>query len=151
MTPLLKEKIESVALLIERLAQMVHNLGYQSGLKPSQWNALRYFSRANISVRTVTWFGRHNGTSQSAASQTVSSLVQRGLLHLESDERDRRKRIVQVTQAGLKYLEQDPLEPLQAMLQSIPPSDLAAFSKVAVDIMRAELGRVHDSVRNTSH
>ena len=39
--------LSSSAHLLERLARLVHNDAHVDGLKPTQWESLRYLARAN--------------------------------------------------------------------------------------------------------
>ena len=87
----------SVAGLVERLGHYSCAEAYRDGLKPTQWSALRYFSRANRFSRTTTAFARFQGTSTAAASQTIGALVERGLLERTADPLDKRKHLLSLS------------------------------------------------------
>lgn len=102
----------SVAGLLERLGHYSCGEAYRDGLKPTQWSALRYFSRANRFSCTTTAFARFQGTSTAAASQTIGALVQRGLLERTADAGDKRKHLLSLSAAARKLLKTDPLHVL---------------------------------------
>lgn len=103
-----------VAGLVERLGHYSCGEAYRDGLKPTQWSALRYFSRANRFSRTTTAFARFQGTSTAAASQTIGALVQRGLLERTADECDKRKHLLSLSADAHGLLKADPLHALAA-------------------------------------
>ncbi len=100
------------------IAEMVLQLGRaaccenSAGLNAAQWSALRYFSRANRFSRTVSAFAAFHHTTKGTASQTVKSLVSRGLLTRTPSQRDGRSATVALTEAGRAFLRQDPFEAL---------------------------------------
>jgi DNA-binding MarR family transcriptional regulator len=102
----------SVAGLVERLGHYSCGEAYRDGLKPTQWSALRYFSRANRFSRTTTAFARFQGTSTAAASQTIGALVERGLLERTADPLDKRKHLLSLRPAAQNLLDTDPLRTL---------------------------------------
>ncbi len=99
----------SIAGLVERLSHCSCGEAYRDGLKPTQWAALRYFSRANRFSRTTTAFARFQGTSTAAASQTIGALVQRGVLERTADACDGRKHLLSLSPAAASLLDADPL------------------------------------------
>jgi DNA-binding MarR family transcriptional regulator len=108
------------------VAEMVIQLGRSiccegpGGLTPAQWTALRYFSRANRFSRTVSAFARFHLTTKGTASQTVKSLVGRGLLTRTQSDRDGRSVTMDLTSQGRALLAQDPFEVLVAALGQLP-------------------------------
>jgi len=80
------------------------------GMTPAQWAALRYFSRANRFSRTVSAFARFHATTRGTASQTIKSLVTRGLLQGTRSERDGRSTRFDLTGESRRLLARDPLD-----------------------------------------
>jgi DNA-binding MarR family transcriptional regulator len=139
-------------MLSERtLAEMVIQLGRSvcfecsGGLTPAQWTALRYFSRANRFSRTVSAFADFHLTTRGTASQTVKSLVGRGLLTRTQSDRDGRSVILDLTSEGQDVLGQDPFEALVGALTRLPKKqrrELAAgLDRVLEDLVRGRGGR----------
>lgn len=108
------------------VAEMVIQLGRASccdnlhGLNAAQWTALRFFSRANRFSRTVSGFAEFHLTTKGTASQTVKSLVSRGLLTRTPSERDGRSITMDLTSLGRAMLVQDPLEVLVGAVARLP-------------------------------
>ena len=113
----------TVAGLVERLSHCSCGEAYRDGLKPTQWSALRYFSRANRFSRTTTAFARFQGTSTAAASQTISALVDRGLLERTADSRDKRKHLLSLSQGAEGLLDSDPLHALATAVAILDPEE----------------------------
>jgi len=117
-----------VAGLVERLSHCACGEAYRDGLKPTQWSALRYFSQANRFSRTTTAFARFQGTTTAAASQTITALVERGLLVRTHDEHDGRKHLLSVTAKARTLLASDPLRTLAAAADMLDNSEQAELS-----------------------
>lgn len=113
----------SIAGLVERLGHYSCGEAYRDGLKPTQWSALRYFSRANRFSRTTTAFARFQGTSTAAASQTIGALVQRGLLERTADAGDRRRHLLSLSAAARELLKTDPLYTLAAAVAALAEAE----------------------------
>lgn len=108
-----------LAQMLERIMTMTYALGDARELRASQWAALRYFGQEGNASRTVKSFAEHNSTSTASASQTVSTLVRRGLLSSATSRNDGRSKVVTVTRAGALFMERDPLNALAAVLESV--------------------------------
>lgn len=108
------------------VAELLVQLGRAScgdnpgGLTPAQWTALRFFSRANRFSRTVSGFADFHLTTKGTASQTVKSLVSRGLLTRTRSDRDGRSVTMDLTSVGRAMLAQDPFEVLVDAVARLP-------------------------------
>jgi DNA-binding MarR family transcriptional regulator len=115
------------AQMLERLMTMTYAVGEARELRSSQWAALRFFAGAGPRERTVKAFAEYNSTSTASASQTVSTLVRRGLLSSAASRHDGRSKEVAVTEAGRRFLKRDPLRLLARTLESLAPRDKGGF------------------------
>ncbi len=108
------------------VAEMVIQLGRAScqdnlgGLTAAQWTALRFFSRANRFSRTVSGFAEFHLTTKGTASQTIKSLVSRGLLTRTRSDRDGRSVTMDLTASGRAMLARDPFEVLVNAVARLP-------------------------------
>lgn len=108
----------------------------------AQWAALRFFARANRFSRTVSAFSDYHGTTRGTASQTVKTLVERGLLARERSPRDGRSQFLMLTNEGRRLLAADPLGELSQAV-----ADLPAEIQIALDqTLQQLLGSVADAV-----
>ena len=92
------------------------------GLTHGQSAALRYFARANRFSRTVSAFADYHATTRATASQTVSTLVDRGYLSRRRSQRDGRSTRFDLTQRSRKLLQDDPFASVVAAAQQLSPS-----------------------------
>lgn len=136
---------------VERtVAEMVIQLGRAvccegpGGLTAAQWTALRYFARANRFSRTVSAFASFHVTTKGTASQTVKSLVGRGLLTRTQSDRDGRSATLDLTSTGWGLLGQDPFEALVDAVARLPQqqrSDVAEGLAKMLEDLACGLGR----------
>ncbi|MGR9093189.1 MAG: MarR family winged helix-turn-helix transcriptional regulator [Gammaproteobacteria bacterium] len=126
----------TVAGLVERLSHCSCGEAYRDGLKPTQWSALRYFSRANRFSRTTTAFARFQGTSTAAASQTIGALVQRGLLERTADTFDKRKHLLSLSPGAETLLDADPLRALAAAVAILDEHEQADLEQKLERMLR---------------
>lgn len=131
-----KISARAVARLFEHMTRAIHSRSFAHGLNPAQWNALRFLSEANPSARTVTAFARHHLTSRSAASDTISALIAKGLLTKRPDPEDARVQLLAVTDAGNRLLENDPMEPVARALENLSDEETAAIAGALNTIVR---------------
>jgi len=115
--------------------------GFRDGLRPAQWQALRFF--ADKPGRSLTEFARHRHSTTGSASVVVSALVKRGYLARETRHSNRNVGI-QLTDAGRAALEQDPINELTAALQSLPAEQLATFQQALSRLRQDLCERIED-------
>lgn len=106
--------------LIERLARMVANEGHSRGLKPAQWEALRYLARANRFSRTPGALTAYLGSTKGTVSQTVMSLERAGLVEKAENPADRRSVHLALTPAGAALLEADGMARIAQAVAALP-------------------------------
>lgn len=104
----------SLSVLFERLARIVHNDAHSHGLKPTQWEAMRYIARANRFSRTPGALTTYLGMTKGTVSQTLSALEKKGLITKASGSVDKRAVNLALTHDGENLLAQDPLSAFEA-------------------------------------
>ena len=116
------------------VARLVHGANTDAGLTPAQWTALRYFASANTLSRTPSAFSEFHATTRGTASQTVKSLIALGLLSRRTNEQDARSTLIDVTEAGMARLAQDPLGDLIAVIEALPSAQGRVFAETLAQI-----------------
>lgn len=120
---------EVAAEILEKISQISYSMGFSGGLRPAQWNALRYFGKSEDGVRTVGHFARYNMTTPSSASQTINALVMRKLLRRSAVAGDRRTYRIDLSEAGRQLLERDPLLHLIAAIAEMTDESRFDFAE----------------------
>jgi DNA-binding MarR family transcriptional regulator len=115
--------------------------GFRDGLRPAQWQALRFF--ADNPGESLTEFARHRHSTTGSASVVVSALVKRDYLARQTRHSNRNVGI-QLTEAGRQALEQDPIKQLIAALQTLPEEQLATFQQALTQLRRDLSERIED-------
>lgn len=105
--------------LVERLARLVANEGHARGLKPAQWDALRYLARANRFSRTPGALTAYLGSTKGTVSQTVMSLERAGLVEKAANPADRRSVHLALTPAGTALLAADGIAGIRNAVESL--------------------------------
>jgi DNA-binding MarR family transcriptional regulator len=115
--------------LLARVGRAIVGDGHAEGLKPVQWEALRYLARANRFSRTPGALAAYLGSTKGTVSQTLTTLERKGLVAKREGDRDRRSVRLAVSEAGDRLLARDPLRHARAVLDALD------------DALREELGR----------
>lgn len=134
--PIPQETASRTAEQVVHLARLAHGAG-DTGLTPAQWTALRYFARANRLSRTPSAFSDFHATTRGTASQTVKSLIGLGFLERRANEADGRSALIEVTEAGRRQLERDPLGDLAACIAALPEAQRQALSATLAGLATA--------------
>ncbi|TVR80942.1 MAG: MarR family transcriptional regulator [Rhodospirillales bacterium] len=130
----------ALAEIVAHLGRVAYCDGFVAGLSSAQWAALRYFYRANRFSRTVSAFADFHATTRGTASQTVKSLVSRGYLRRTRSRRDGRSSTLDLTDAGLDILAQDPFEALVGAVSHLP-AEARIDLRTTLDAMMKEVAR----------
>ena len=96
-------------LMVGRLVQFE---GYDGGLSPAQWMALRFFARANSFSRTSSAFAEFQATTRGTASQAIKALEAGGYLVRQRSKADGRSVTLRLQDKGKKAIACDPFEVL---------------------------------------
>ena len=113
--------------LMERLSRLVGQTGHAHGMKPAQWDALRYLARANRFSRTPGALTAYLGATKGTVSQTVIALERAGLVEKSPHPGDRRSVRLELTPAGHVMLDGDRIETLRRALARLAPARAAAL------------------------
>ncbi len=141
---LLQVSPEAAAEILEKISQISYSMGFSGGLRPAQWNALRYFGKSEDSVRTVGHFARYNMTTPSSASQTINALVTRGILERVPVSGDRRTYRIDLTGSGRELRPTDPLHHVIEALAERPEGRRCDFAEHLEFLLRRMLERATD-------
>lgn len=114
------EASQDLSVLLERLSRVLQNEGHAEGLKPTQWEALRYLGRANRFSRTPSGLTAYLGVTKGTVSQTLNALERKGLLAKRSEPADRRQLRLDLTAKGLRLLERDPVDAILRLSGRLP-------------------------------
>lgn len=126
---------EQLAALVGRLSRAVHCMQYAQGLNPAQWDALRYLARANRYSRGPTALADYLGTTKGTVSQTIKALEAKGLIRRAPRRGDKRGVELELTEAGARVLDNDPLRPIESIAHSS-----CEDTKVAAEVLHRLLG-----------
>ena len=140
--------------LIDRLCRITLNAGHAKGLKPAQWEALRYLASANRFSATpgalTLWLGSTKGT----VSQTVISLEKRGLVAKEPGE-DKRSVRLSLTEAGVEMLVDDGMSKIYAGVGTLDPAIktavTAALSRLVSALLKSNGSKPFGVCQNCRH
>ena len=119
----------AVALSLEQVIRIHFSTCFRHGLKPAQWQALRYFAEAPASERTVTAFARHRASTMGTASTTISTLVKKGFLARDYGTGVPRNRGLHLTETGRELLRDDPIQSLVAAIAALPAPERAQMAQ----------------------
>ncbi len=125
--------------LLDRLARVAGNDRNALGLNPVQWEALRFFARANRFSRNPSGLRQYLGVTKGTVSQTIIALENKGLLKKVPDPRDRRGVEVRLTAAGKKLLVDDPLNRWRADLSALPAAERRSLEGALEGLLKAAL------------
>jgi DNA-binding MarR family transcriptional regulator len=109
-----------LALMLEQSMRLVYPERSPQDMHPGQWAALRFLARANKEARTVLGLARYLGVTQGPASRAVAALMRKELVAGDRDTKDRRVLRLELTDAGRKLLEADPILRLAALIGELP-------------------------------
>jgi DNA-binding MarR family transcriptional regulator len=125
--------------LIERLARLVGNNGHAHGLKPAQWETLRYLARANRFSRTPGALTAYLGSTKGTVSQTVMSLERAGLVTKTANPSDGRSVHLALSAAGEAMLSRDEIGRIEAAVEALPEPVRAGLEGGLAALLTARL------------
>lgn len=147
--------LDPTLILLERLARLVHNDAHAGGLRPTQWEALRYLSRANRFSRTPGALTAYFGMTKGTVSQTLAALERKGLVAKATASGDRRSIMLDLTKAGIAHLSDDPLHELEGAIDALPKAAGETLRDGLESVMKSMLvqrgGRAFGVCRTCRH
>ncbi|MGN6304669.1 MAG: MarR family winged helix-turn-helix transcriptional regulator [Mesorhizobium sp.] len=141
--------------LVERLARLITNEGHSHGLKPAQWEALRYLARANRFSRTPGGLTAYLGVTKGTVSQTLMALERAGLVEKTANPGDGRSVRLDLSARGQAVLALDGMASIRQALAGLAPERQAALREGLEALMQAALaargGRAFGICRDCRH
>jgi DNA-binding MarR family transcriptional regulator len=135
----------SVIADVERLSRLMRQASHAHGLVPVHWETLRYLERANRFSNSPGAIARYLGTTKGTISQTVLTLVKRGLLQKVRRGRDSRSSSLTLTPAAVELLGHDPQNTLRADIDRLSGKTARRFAKAVSQLLEAEVRRSAES------
>ncbi len=129
----------NAVVLLERLGRLLQNSAHCEGLKPTQWEALRYLSRANRFSRGPSAVTAYLGMTKGTVSQTLAALERKGLISKVTVPSDRRNVTIELTRKGKALLRKDPLAGLSAAAESLSGAQRARLMNGLEDLLTESL------------
>lgn len=118
-----------IADLLDCLGRWARGTQFSHGLNPAQWESLRFLGRANRLSRTPGALAKYLGATRGTASQTVQALEKKGYLTRVADTADRRMVHLDLTDAGITLLRDDPLSCIDNRLsETIEPASVTEIT-----------------------
>ena len=132
---------DDTPVLLERLSRILQNEAHASGLRPTQWEALRYLARANRFSRSPSAVTAYLGVTKGTVSQTLNALERKGLVRKRAAPGDRRNLMVEVTRAGRELLARDPVEAVSTAAARLSAVERRALSAALESLLAEALRR----------
>lgn len=130
-----------LSVLLERLSRVLQNEAHAGGLKPTQWEVLRYLDRANRFSRTPSGMTAYLGMTKGTVSQTLNALERKGLVRKTADAADKRLVHLDLTRDGARMLASDPLESILKAETSATTALERQLEALLGDLLRRRGGR----------
>lgn len=127
----------ALALLLEQVARGLHSLGYQDGLYPAQWVALRYFASMQPEHCSAIGLARYQGLAFGPVNRTVRTLIEKGLLRKAGSLGKGRITRIELTRVGSQRLKRDPLRLLKASIDQLSMDEQMTFATALEKILRS--------------
>ena len=110
----MKNSSDQIVNLIERLGRLTRGAQHAEGLKPAQWEALRFLSRANRASRNPGALADFLASTRGTVSQTLITLEKKGLIVRSINPGDGRGKNLELTDNGHAAVARDPLAIIEA-------------------------------------
>lgn len=114
--------------LIERLGRIARGARHAEGMKPAQWEALRFLAHANKLSRTPGALADFLSSTRGTVSQTLIALEKKGLVKRTTSTGDGRVKQLELTADGHAVVRRDPLNTLEDALREVDDKDGLASS-----------------------
>lgn len=128
----------TLAVLLAHIGRAGDRAALSGGLTSAQWNALRYFARANTISRTVSALARFCATTRGPASKTVKALIDSGYLARRRSPDDGRSSRIDLTAKGHEVVAHDPFRSLITAIAGLPAAERRALDS-ATDTLLSDV------------
>lgn len=135
------ESALDIATRLERLARLLRQASHAGGLVPAQWEVLRYLARANRLSRSPGVLARYLGSTKGTVSQSLQTLVKKGLVSRQTRSEDERHVLLALTPAGEALLKNDPLRAIAGDLEGLGGKTRRRFARGLADLLALEIDR----------
>ena len=132
-------KPDDIALILERFGRVFQNDAHVAGLKPTQWEALRYLARANRFSRNPKALTAYLGMTKGTVSQTIIALERKKLIRKKTGPKDKRSVQLELTSAGRLLLEKDPISAIRNTAIKLKKTDRDALTDGLKQLLRVTL------------
>lgn len=126
---------------LERLVRLIRSASHTHGLNAAQWEALRFLSRANSFSNSPGALAHYLSATKGTTSQTVLSLIKKGMITKSSRCEDARSVVLDLTSKGIQTLEDDPLLSLNKTLTALSDKTAKRFAKGLNELLHYEVAR----------
>jgi DNA-binding MarR family transcriptional regulator len=120
---------------LERLARLLRQADHAKGLKPVQWEALRYLQRCNALSHSPGALARYLGSTKGTVSQTVMALEKKGYVRKIVDPKDSRGVRLFLTEAGSALLADDDLQVVKADIAELSDKTRRRFDRALISLL----------------
>jgi DNA-binding MarR family transcriptional regulator len=127
--------------LLSRMARIIAADGYEQGLQPVQWQALRYLARANRFSRTPSGMTAWLGQTKGSVSQTIAALVNKGFVVRSRDDKDQRIVRLNLTKTGRALSEAPVQSGAEEMLDALSLDEQHSFSQMSERMLQTALAK----------
>ena len=135
--------------LIERLGRFARSAQHGEGMKPAQWEALRFISRDNRYSRTPGALADFLSSTRGTVSQTLIALEKKGLISRKTHSSDARVKQLELTEKGRDLIEHNPLHILEVAVSSV--GDEPALEQVLKNLIRQNGNHQFGVCQNCRH
>lgn len=125
--------------LLERISRVFTVDQYAEGLKPVQWETLRYLNRANKFSRIPGALTAYLGVTKGTVSQTIIALERKGYVRKDQDAHDRRMVRLELSEAGEKLLAVDPATQMLDAINTLTHKSQLDLASGLKNLLRARL------------
>jgi DNA-binding MarR family transcriptional regulator len=123
---------------LQRLVRLLHQAGHHNGLNPVQWQALRYLDRCNALSNAPGAMAKYLGSTKGTMSQSLKSLVAKGLVRKQVDGKDHRGIALHLTEAGKAMLSHDNAAVLRDDITALSDKTRRRFDRALDHLLEQE-------------
>ena len=129
---------------LERLSRLMRAAEFGDGLKPAQWEALRFLARANRFSNSPGALTRFLGATKGTISQTVKALERKKLIEKMGRPGEKRSVVLTLTQAGRDMMKKDPWTGLAQRCETLGGKTRRRMDKGLAELLAEEITRRFD-------